>query len=155
MDEAKEKFFQCHDDTKSAFDELCAMVDALNVSTTWRTWFQSNVNLSILRRIGCVNPPPHGMRKAKTRKHATFLSQKCYEHYCTKFKLCKSLSSWKISTWVRWICFERKTMYLAMKDFSQFQSEREEKRGAAIARFEAMKAWNAHLREKNQGHNSI
>ena len=31
-----------------------------------------------------------------------------------------------------------------------FQSEREEKRGAAIARFEAMKAWNAHLREKNQ-----
>ena len=33
MDEAKEKFFQCHDDTKSAFDELCAMVDALNVST--------------------------------------------------------------------------------------------------------------------------
>ena len=32
MDEAKEKFFQCHDDTKSAFDELCAMVDALNVS---------------------------------------------------------------------------------------------------------------------------
>merc|ERR1711934_1161584 len=59
MDEAKEKFFQCHDDTKSAFEELCAMVDALN-------------------------------------------------------------------------------------------SEREEKRGAAIARFEAMKAWNAHLREKNQ-----
>ena len=33
MDEAKEKFFQCHDDTKSAFEELCAMVDALNVST--------------------------------------------------------------------------------------------------------------------------
>merc|ERR1712141_509646 len=58
MDEAKEKFFQCHDDTKTAFEELCAMVDALN-------------------------------------------------------------------------------------------SERE-KRGLAIARFEAMKAWNAHLREKNQ-----
>ena len=33
MDEAKEKFFQCHDDTKTAFEELCAMVDALNVST--------------------------------------------------------------------------------------------------------------------------
>ena len=32
MDEAKEKFFQCHDDTKTAFEELCAMVDALNVS---------------------------------------------------------------------------------------------------------------------------
>merc|ERR1712117_536101 len=59
MDEAKEKFFQCHDDTKTAFEELCAMVDALN-------------------------------------------------------------------------------------------AEREEKRGAAMARFEAMKAWNAHLREKNQ-----
>merc|ERR1711934_449129 len=59
MDEAKEKFVSCHDDTKNAFDELCNMVDALN-------------------------------------------------------------------------------------------AEKEEKRGAAIARFEAMKAWNVHLREKNR-----
>ena len=32
MEEAKERFYQYHDDTRAAFDELCAMVDALNVS---------------------------------------------------------------------------------------------------------------------------
>ena len=34
MEEAKERFYQYHDDTRAAFDELCAMVDALNVSFT-------------------------------------------------------------------------------------------------------------------------
>ena len=33
MEEAKERFYHYHDDTRAAFDELCAMVDALNVST--------------------------------------------------------------------------------------------------------------------------
>ena len=32
MEEAKERFYHYHDDTRAAFDELCAMVDALNVS---------------------------------------------------------------------------------------------------------------------------
>ncbi len=32
MDEAKEKFNTCHADTQTAFDELCALVEALNVS---------------------------------------------------------------------------------------------------------------------------
>ena len=35
MEEAKERFYHYHDDTRSAFDELCAMVDALNVSTIY------------------------------------------------------------------------------------------------------------------------
>ena len=35
MEEAKERFYHYHDDTRAAFDELCAMVDALNVSTTY------------------------------------------------------------------------------------------------------------------------
>jgi hypothetical protein len=37
MDEAKGKFYQFHDDTKAAFNKLCVMVEALNVSQQYNS----------------------------------------------------------------------------------------------------------------------
>ena len=59
MDEAKEKFYGCHDDTKSAFDELCAMVDALNVS------FQIGLNF----KVAFLFRPTHSTPEWKETKN--------------------------------------------------------------------------------------
>ena len=48
MEEAKERFYQCHDDTRAAFDQLCAMVDALNVSWIHIRW----LNLATSKQVG-------------------------------------------------------------------------------------------------------
>lgn len=54
MDEAKGKFYQFHDDTRAAFDELCAMVDALNVSQQYTSLGSSYTSVGVYIYNYCI-----------------------------------------------------------------------------------------------------
>ena len=96
LDEIREKGHGSVDAAKEAFDELCAMVEALNVG------FSLNINQNIM---------------------------------LTKFSALK---------------FTLKELTIVYIKFISIQAEREERREVAIARFQARRAYNARIREKNQ-----